>query len=356
MWNTVRGPGGFMELTWGDHQQPRLAEHFEPILLPLALLFFLWDDVRILLIAQSIALALGALPVFWIARERFEHSTLNVQRSNLSSWAALAFAAAYLLSPHLQSANVADFHADPFVVTPLLCAFWYATQRRWHWMWLWAIVAMATKETLPTLTAMLGLWLLMTAVRRPQTADISPSNPAVARRRSTVIHGLLLIFISTAWFLIATFLIVAPLARQHFGTVGPIYLASRYTDTGLLALVQDPARWKYLLGLLAAVGFLPLLAPELLILGLPVLLANLLSNFPGQYSGEQHYSAPLVVAFIIAAIFGTHRIINNFSLREKNRQSFRVTGLIFFSLWLLCWALGYQARYGWTPLSSRTEN
>ena len=64
MWNTVRGPGGFMELTWGDRQQPRLAEHFEPVLLPLALLFSLWDNVRVLLIAQSLALALGALPVF----------------------------------------------------------------------------------------------------------------------------------------------------------------------------------------------------------------------------------------------------------------------------------------------------
>ena len=39
MWNTVLGPGYFMELTWGDRQQPRLAEHFEPVLLPLALLF-----------------------------------------------------------------------------------------------------------------------------------------------------------------------------------------------------------------------------------------------------------------------------------------------------------------------------
>ncbi len=68
MWNTVSG--SFMELTWGNRQQPRLAEHFEVILLPLSLLFFLWDDVRILLIAQSLALALGALPVFWIARHQ----------------------------------------------------------------------------------------------------------------------------------------------------------------------------------------------------------------------------------------------------------------------------------------------
>lgn len=41
MWNTVIGSGGFMEQTWGSRQQPRLAEHFEPILIPLAFLFYM---------------------------------------------------------------------------------------------------------------------------------------------------------------------------------------------------------------------------------------------------------------------------------------------------------------------------
>src|SRR5687768_7745508 len=107
MWNTVLGPGGFMEQTWGDRQQPRLAEHFEPILIPLAALFFLWDDVSILLMAQSLALALGALPVFWIARRQLALRAAGISPL-LGEWAALAFAGAYLLYPHLQAANIAD--------------------------------------------------------------------------------------------------------------------------------------------------------------------------------------------------------------------------------------------------------
>ncbi len=381
MWNTVKGPGGFMELTWGDHQQPRLAEHFEPILIPLALLFFLWDDVRILLIAQSVALALGALPVFWIARKQLAiineqlamsnepfairhspfanpHSPFAIRHSPTPSWAALAFVVAYLLSPHLQAANIADFHADPFVVTPLLLAFWYGSQKRWGWMWLWATVAMATKETLPTLTAMLGVWLLVKGYvqSRKKRGPAGWRWPAVLPETETR-PGLGLIFGSTAWFLIATFLIVAPLARQYFGTDGPIYLASRYGGglAGLPALLQEPARWQYLAGLLAAVGFLPLLAPELLILGLPLLVANLTSNFPGQYSGEQHYSAPLVVAFIIAAIYGTGRLLNKLSLPQKNSRTPKRTILPAILLWLLIWSFGYHALHGWTPLSTRME-
>ncbi|MCK6627107.1 MAG: DUF2079 domain-containing protein [Anaerolineae bacterium] len=370
MWNTVIGPGGFMELTWGNQQQPRLAEHFEPILIPLALLFFLWDDVRILLIAQSIALALGALPVFWIARR--ELSTVNGQLSIAnppssifhppsSSWSALAFAAAYLLFPHLQAANMADFHADPFVVAPLLFAFWYATQRRWGWMWVWAIIAMATKETLPTLTGMLGLWLIVTGDRGPETGDTSNSTSPVSRLPSPVrlkpkmLHGLALIAVSAVWFFVATFLIVAPLARHYFETDGPIYLSSRYTGDNLLALLQEPPRWGYLLGLLAAAGFLPLLAPELLLIGLPVLAANMLSSFAGQYSGEQHYSAPLVAVFMVAAIYGASRLINKSSLYENNGQVLKITTLIYVTLWLLAWSLGYHAGHGWTPFSGRME-
>jgi uncharacterized membrane protein len=256
-----------------------------------------------------------------------------------------------LLFPPLQAANIADFHADPFVVLPLLLAFWYATQKRWVWMWFWAIVAMLTKENLPTLTAMLGLYLIFDFYRSKRD---DASAEASGNDRVQLKHGLALVAISITWFLIATFLIVGPLASEHFGTSGPIYLANRF-DGGLAGLLLDENRWRYVLGLLAAVGFLSLLAPELLILGLPILLANFLSNFPGQYSGEQHYSAPLVVAFLLAAIFGVRRLVDRTSLRESNDWPLKKITLIAACLWLLGWSIGFHSRFGWTPLSVRTE-
>ena len=69
MWNTLHGR--FLERTLGAVQAPRVAEHFEPILLPLSLVYLVWNDVRAMLIIQTLALALGALPVFWIARRTF---------------------------------------------------------------------------------------------------------------------------------------------------------------------------------------------------------------------------------------------------------------------------------------------
>lgn len=353
MWNTLHGR--FMEATWWNRQQPRTAEHFEPILIPLAGLFWLWDDVRIILIAQSFALAMGALPVFWLARWAFGQlnwSTHPAER--LINGLALAMAALYLLSPPLQAAAVADFHADPFVVTPFLLTFWYLNQNRWGWAWFWASVMMSTKENMPTLVVMLGLYVLLRHLKlkdlhRPLTA-LKNLPPADLK------HGLGLIFAGVTWFGVATFLIVAPLAETYFAADGPIYLVNRFSTNPLdwLAMLGDPVRLRYLGGLLLSVGGLALLAPQYLLLGLPIFVANTFSNFPGQYSGEQHYSAPLVAVLLIAAIFG----LRNLGLWWQKRDSRPRVQIWLITLILAGLGLGmyYQTRYGWTPLSRRAES
>jgi uncharacterized membrane protein len=393
MWNTLHGH--FLERTLDDRQVSRVAEHLEPIIIPIALVYGVWDDVRAILIIQTLALALGALPVYWIAREQL--AGLAAGRLGLKpAWMALVFVLAYLMFPALQAANVADFHADPFVVAPLLFAFWYASQRRYRAMWAWAVVAMLVKETLPTLTLMLGGYLFLsreTGNRVPGLAESGFMPAWLTRRR---LHGLALMALSLAWFYVATFLIVAPLARQVYGTEGPIYLSSRYAwaggglsgflsqAVGTLALLGEPGRVRYLAGLFASVGWLALLAPEYLLLGLPVLLANTFSNFAGQYSGEQHYSAPLAPVFVIAAVYGFRRLVMGASQfpgathfpkcvapkirhRPQRTDLTRLAGgrgarparLTSYSLlamaWLLAWSLGYQSVRGWTPLARDFE-
>jgi uncharacterized membrane protein len=359
MWNTLHGR--FLERTLDDRQAPRVAEHFEPIIVAIALVFYVWDDVRAILIIQTVALALGALPVYWIAREQLA----RVTGRESSDWLPLAFVVIYLMFPAVQAANVADFHADPFIVAPLLFAFWYATQRSYRAMWVWAIVAMLVKENLPTLTFMLGLHLLVGRESRNQ--GLGQSEKTTSRFSDFLLtprrlHGLGLMVVSVIWFYLATFLVVAPLARQVYGGDGPIYLSSRYarfgggatellaqfTDT--LALLREPDRLRYVGGLLASVGWLAVLAPEYLLLGLPVLVANMFSNFPGQYSGEQHYSAPLAPAFVIAAIYGFQRLSclssDRFGVIPLGRYA--ATPLI---IWLLAFSLGYHYLRGWTPLA-----
>lgn len=354
MWNTLHGR--FLERTMDARQVSRVAEHLEPIILPIALVYLVWDDVRAILIIQSLALALGALPLYWIARGALNHVWPDGGRA---AWLALPFVVAFLLFPALQAANLADFHADPFVVAPWLFAFWYASQQRFRAMWAWALIAMLVKETLPPLMFMLGLYLALFARRCASGEGIQAIWCARQCRR----HGLALMSVSLAWFYVATFLIVAPLARQVYGTPGPVYFAYRYVAQGqgmiawlgeLLQLAVAPERLLYLAGLLASVGGLALLAPDYLLLGLPVLAANYFSNFAGQYSGEQHYSAPLAPVFVVAAIYGVQRLASLPGRLSGPTRVGRVLTLASIA-WLLLWSLGYHWLRGWTPLARDFE-
>ena len=97
-WNTVHGrPLHFtnwrgVELDLASDN--RMAMHVEPIYFVLAPIYWLWQRPETILILQTVILALGALPVFWLARDRLG-----------SHLAGVAFAAVYLLFPGLEAAE-----------------------------------------------------------------------------------------------------------------------------------------------------------------------------------------------------------------------------------------------------------
>jgi uncharacterized membrane protein len=71
LWNTAHGR--LFELSLDRPLDTELVgsylgNHVRPILLLLAPLYRLWPDPRLLLILQSVALGLGAVPLFWIVR------------------------------------------------------------------------------------------------------------------------------------------------------------------------------------------------------------------------------------------------------------------------------------------------
>ncbi|MEZ4582417.1 MAG: DUF2079 domain-containing protein [Caldilineaceae bacterium] len=78
-----------------------------------------------------------------------------------------------------------------------------------------------------------------------------------------------------------------------------------------------------MIGLLGPFGFLALLAPEILLLSLPLLLANLLSAYPAQYYGEFHYSAPVVAYVAAAAAYGAGRLWRALARARRTSCSFQ---------------------------------
>ncbi|MDX6368706.1 MAG: hypothetical protein QOG93_208, partial [Gaiellaceae bacterium] len=84
-WSTAHGHPLRMTDLHGE-QISRLAAHVDPILVLFTPLWWLWPSPHLLLVVQAVAVALGALPVFWLASKHLA-----------SRRAGLGFALAYLL-------------------------------------------------------------------------------------------------------------------------------------------------------------------------------------------------------------------------------------------------------------------
>lgn len=300
----------------------RLAIHVEPILFPISLLYLLWPDPRTLLVLQTIVVAAGAYPAFWLARLRLRNE-----------FAAVVIALLYLLYPVQQQATTDDFHAVTLTASLLLFTFYFLYTRRTGWLFAFASLSMACKEEIPLVITMFGLWSIL------------------FQRYWRV--GLTLVLIGLLWFCLA-FYVVMP----HFSPTGQPLLISRYTDLGqgpvqaiisifrnpkvfLKQYVLDKDHLAYLHILFSPAICLPLLAPWVLIIAVPSLLINMTSSSKDMYSGLYQYNAEIVPILIIATvealvvIFWLAYLIRNHwkPTQEQNRQHLRDTYSSFFPIW-----------------------
>src|ERR1044072_765623 len=156
VWNTAHGH--FLQMTGGDGVQiSRLAAHFDPILAAFAPLWWIWPSPEMLLAVQAAAVALGALPVFWLARKH-----LGSER------AGLGFALVYLLFPATEWLTLNEFHPVALACPLLLFAFWYFDADRILPFALFASRAAATREDVALVVAGFGVWYAL-ARRRWRT-------------------------------------------------------------------------------------------------------------------------------------------------------------------------------------------
>ncbi len=249
----------------------RFSIHFEPIMLPLAALYYFLPNPKTLQLLQALVVASGALPAFWLASRRL--------RSGL---AGLGFALIYLLFPALQAAVTDDFHAVTLSAAFLMFAFYFMLARNNVGLFIACILALSTKEEAPLDIIMIGL------------------SVALLQRRWKV--GGWLIALSVVW------LVVAYTTMSLASPTGHPALASRYTDFEhhpiqvIKSNVFSSSGLNYLRTLLGPVGYLPILSPLTLAIAVPALALNLLSSDPTMRTGIYQYNAEIVPTLIFATI------------------------------------------------------
>ena len=135
VWNVLHGHGFTLTDPVGTTQESRLAVHADFLLVLLAPFYLLWSSPKMLIIIQVIALALGALPIYWLGKKILKSKPL-----------ALLFSIAYLLYPTLQLNALHDFHATSLTTTFLLFAYWYLVTENPIPFVVFAILAALGKE------------------------------------------------------------------------------------------------------------------------------------------------------------------------------------------------------------------
>ncbi len=310
-----------------------------------------------------------------------------------AEWLAAGVALAYLGSPMIQWINWAHFHPESFATLPFLCGWWAMLRRRWGWFGLCVAILISTREETALAVTMMGvvmLWRTFTlrrgasllAGKRPSSAksgwtrmlrrcfaappdvvlrdaeiSTSPSNGAadpVMSAEDVSIHsrrqyfpGVATSLVGGGWYLLCTRIILPkynngrpPYYLKSFfgsfgGSVGGI-VNTFFTDPGkIISLATKKDRLDYYWALGRPVGFLFLLSPVHLLMVLPSMLSNVLtdSQYPRQI--EYQYASVLAGPLWIATIYAL----------AKLRRHLRLMGVVLTAVL----GLTYYAEQDFSP-------
>jgi uncharacterized membrane protein len=281
--------GRFLEVTSlrGD-QISRLAAHVDPILALFAPLWLLWPSPEMLLVAQTIAIALGAVPVHRLAGRHVG-----------SGRPALGFALAYLLYPPVQWLTIDEFHPVALATPLLLWAIVFLDEERPFAFAAVGLLAAATKEEVGLVVGLLAGWYWL-------------------RKRDR--RGLALAAAGVAVSVVAIAVVI-----PHFRNGGSSAFYGRYSEVGgspagilrsavtrpwhVLAVAFDGRGLTYLLELLWPLALLPFAAPVLALTAAPELAINLLSETRTQTSIHFHYTGAIVPVLVGASVLGAGALV-----------------------------------------------
>jgi uncharacterized membrane protein len=273
----VRGPGFNM-----------LGDHFQPIVMAIAPLFWVFGSAAALLVGQALLVALSVFAVAQAARDK------------LGPGPSRAVALAYGFSWGLQQLVSFDFHELAFAV-PLL-AFSLSALVRGHLraaVW-WAVPLVFVKEDQGFTVAAIGLYLVLSGLRGTQGG-----------RR--VWAGQFLLIWGFAWSFLSIGVIIPHLNPDHvyaYWANGGIFASGGHLSVAGLAgqLAHAwPDKLQTVVALLLPTAFIAAGSP-LALIAVPGLLLRFTGTQPSYWGTGWHYNAPLMPVLFIAAVDALARI------------------------------------------------
>jgi len=240
----------------------------------LAPFYWLWPTINILYIAQSVLLALAALPLFLYAKKRLG-----------LSFVALGVAVAFLFSPALQNMNLENFHPETMTLFFLMLSLYFLLTKQYRRYYPLLFLTLLGKEDVGLTVFFIGVSLILF--------------------RRELKHGVVTLFIGIGWYLLASRLIMPLMNGYSVFASGPVFYSYWFKDVAtnifnvkfLLARIFGQQALVYYLQLFGPVLFLNLLSPAMLFMLIPALAINVLSGSAYLSSVNFHYNY-LTLAFV----------------------------------------------------------
>lgn len=316
VWNTVNGR--IFQMTNPDSTEAisRLAYHADFILILLSPFYLVWQNPKVLLLMQTVIVALGDVFIYLICQKILKNKNLS-----------LTFSFSFLMNPSLQYANLYDFHGVTLAASFLLAAFYFLISKRYVYFLIFSVLAALTKEQIWIIVALFGGYIALS---------------------KKFVFGIILLLTS---LLIFRYLIWTAIPQnrggEHFAieyyyqfgeTPGNVIKNMIFSPAKTLGIILEKERIEYFKQLFYPVGFLSLFSPFSLIFALPDFLINLLSNNKQLHQIYYQYTSVITPFIFISSIYAVRAIKN----RYKNIPC------SFFSLYLIL-AVFYSA-YSFGPL------
>ena len=300
-----------------------LGDHFHPILMLLAPLFWIWDSAAVLLLAQGVLLALAGVPVYlWGAQQLGERAGLAFQASFYLYWGILA-------------GVVFDFHHVVVAVAAVSWALYATVTRRNRLLASMVAVAMLSREDVALTLIALGFYIL------------------VVQRRFLLGAGVMAV--NAAWFALLLGVVMPALGGlpyRHWtyqglgsGPASSILHVVEHPIASLELLFTPIAKARVWIASFGNWLFLPLISP-LALIAIPSFLERFWNDIPEVWNFHMQYSMLSAPILAFAAVDGAARVNRFWSTRSSATISARMALAVLAAAAVLSVAVNPLAELG----------
>ncbi|MEM3696133.1 MAG: DUF2079 domain-containing protein [Candidatus Bathyarchaeia archaeon] len=307
--------------------------HFSPILFLFVPFYALYQSPVTLIILQAIIVALGGIPLYFLAKNELG----NTKHS-------LAFTALYFLYPVLHASNLYDFHPEAFIPLLGFSAIYFLKNNKWSKYFACILLLLSVKEDASLVVVGIGLYGLFRNIKSIFKRKID---------KNTVI-SLLTVFIGIAGLLFAFYMISYFVTLDGYGSLWNQGYAHHTQNVygelggseglmGLLSfLIRNPLKILSQLSYLPsqkivfiATLFLPLcmfafLDIPSILLFFPNLLELMLASNPNYFAITYHYPLLLIPTIFVAVIHGVRRLA--FKCGQISEKDWVISRILFIMM------------------------